>query len=83
MSLPALFLKPALAIDPILHSLTAKYKEKAALLRQTGGGIDPANSQSTQGLDNEISESYYIPAAGPQDDTPQEAKNLWGQCLSK
>ncbi|KDQ17749.1 hypothetical protein BOTBODRAFT_646914 [Botryobasidium botryosum FD-172 SS1] len=63
-------------------SLTSKYKEKAQLLRQTGGGIDPAE-QSTQGTENDSPNSYYIPAAGPQDDTPQEAKNLWDKIIQE
>ncbi|KAJ7036203.1 hypothetical protein C8F04DRAFT_1258313 [Mycena alexandri] len=53
------------------------YKEKAALLRQTGGGVGAPEEDNTEQTHYYL--DYYIPHDGPHHDTPQAAKNIWEQ----
>jgi hypothetical protein len=56
--------------------LCQKYKDKAALLRQTGGGIGAPDDAESDGVHHYL--DYYIPHDGPHHDTPVAAKNIWG-----
>ncbi|KAJ7792594.1 hypothetical protein B0H13DRAFT_2393944, partial [Mycena leptocephala] len=57
--------------------LCQKYKDKAALLRQTGGGIGAPDDAESDGVHHYL--DYYIPHDGPHHDTPVAAKNIWEQ----
>jgi len=61
-------------------SLVDDYKRHAKKLRVTGGGIGgdddaekPPSSNPVEFMD------FYIPSSGPDDTTPDFAKNLWGK----
>jgi hypothetical protein len=53
-----------------------EYKTEAALLRQTGGGVQDNSEDRGQG-DDSVRMRFYVPGDGPQEDTPEEAVNLW------
>jgi hypothetical protein len=55
--------------------LCQKYKDKAALLRQTGGGVGAPENSQLDGVHHYL--DYYIPHDGPHHDTPEAAKNIW------
>lgn len=54
-----------------------KYKEEAAYLRETGGGV----KSESDGDDWEVytKMSFYVPATGPREDTAPEHLNLWSE----
>ncbi|KAJ7915252.1 hypothetical protein B0H13DRAFT_1610667, partial [Mycena leptocephala] len=60
-----------------VDELCQKYKDKAALLRQTGGGIGAPDDAESDGVHHYL--DYYIPHDGPYHDTPVAAKNIWEQ----
>ncbi|KAJ7037114.1 hypothetical protein C8F04DRAFT_953193, partial [Mycena alexandri] len=53
------------------------YKEKSALLCQTGGGVGAPEDDEGTGVHHYL--DYYIPHDGPHHDTPVAAVNLWEQ----
>ncbi|KAJ6447637.1 hypothetical protein DFH09DRAFT_1386296, partial [Mycena vulgaris] len=53
------------------------YKEKAARLRVTGGGVGAPEDSGADGGHQYL--DYYIPEDGPHHDTPVAAVNLWEQ----
>jgi len=56
------------------------YKRHAKKLRVTGSGIggDDDTEKPLSGNPVEFMD-FYIPASGPEDATPDFAKNLWGK----
>jgi hypothetical protein len=58
-----------------LFRLCEKYKKKAALLRQTGGGVGAPGDAESGEVHHYL--NYYIPNDGPHHDTPDAAKNIW------
>ncbi len=57
-----------------------KYKEEAAYLHETGGGVKTMESESD---DWEVytKMNFYIPATGSHKDTAPEHLNLWSMCF--
>jgi hypothetical protein len=58
------------------HSLCKIYKEKSALLCQTGGGVGAPEDDEAEGVHHYL--NYYIPHDSPHHDTPAMAVNIWG-----
>ena len=58
-------------------SLRKKYSEKVKLIVETGSGVKVADFQA-QDTD---SVCYKVPAAGPNENTAPEARNIWGKNL--
>jgi len=61
----------------LLSRLEKVYKQHAKRLTITGEGIDP---DAEDGSDSQTC-SYFIEAGGPDESTPEQAKNIWGQCI--
>ncbi|KAJ6555530.1 hypothetical protein B0H10DRAFT_1690033, partial [Mycena sp. CBHHK59/15] len=59
------------------EDLCKVYKEKAARLRVTGGGVGAPEDAGAGGGHEYL--DYYIPGDGPHHDTPAVAVNLWQQ----
>ncbi|KAF8658174.1 hypothetical protein AX14_007753 [Amanita brunnescens Koide BX004] len=57
------------------EGLCKQYQEKAKLLIQTGGGLDPADSTGAQ------EHQYKVPVTGPVPETLPEARNLWDKIV--
>jgi hypothetical protein len=53
------------------------YKENAACLRQTGGGVGAEEAQE-EGSQT-VNMAFYIPATGPDCTTVPDTANLWGE----
>lgn len=61
--------------------LVSNYNKHAKKLQVTGGGIDnPDDEANNEDLPDQFME-FYIGATGPDDATPDHAKNLWGKIL--
>lgn len=56
----------------LIPRLRDTYREHAAKLRQTGGGIGGDKDESEETL------RFYISGSGPDENTPTHAVNLWG-----
>ncbi|KAF7984965.1 hypothetical protein HWV62_9911 [Athelia sp. TMB] len=62
--------------------LVSTYNKHAKRLQVTGGGIDnPAEDEADQDIPDQFMD-FYIGAAGPNDETPDHAKNLWANIES-
>ncbi|KAK0470701.1 hypothetical protein IW261DRAFT_1572854 [Armillaria novae-zelandiae] len=56
-------------------ALMKKYKEEAAYLRETGGGVKSKSDSEDWEVYTKM--SFYVPATGPCEDTMPEHLNLW------
>ena len=59
-----------------VSSLTKTYKRHAVKLRTTGNGV--REEGDNDGSDSEEYCNFYIGADGPDENTSDEAKNIWG-----
>ncbi|KAG8700882.1 hypothetical protein FRC09_005697 [Ceratobasidium sp. 395] len=67
--------------------LGQQYRTAAKRLRSTGEGVRPnqdpdGNDPDSQGI-AKIELDHYIPPTGPDHDTPDVAKNIWGEITRK
>lgn len=81
--LPELYIIDATATGDRIKSryegLAKVYKQHAKRLTITGEGIDP---DSEDGADSQTC-SYFIEAGGPDENTPEQAKNIWDDIISQ
>ena len=63
------------SVTKLFSRLAKVYKQHAKRLTITGEGIDP---DSEDGADSQTC-SYFIEAGGPDENTPEQAKNIWGK----
>ncbi|KAK0460316.1 hypothetical protein IW261DRAFT_1429064 [Armillaria novae-zelandiae] len=59
----------------VKNHLMKKYKEEAAYLHETGGGVK--SESDSEDWEVYMKMSFYVPATGPCEDTMPEHLNLW------
>ena len=63
----------------IFFRLKDRYVKLAAKLKQTGGGLKDGESSDIEDGSPDVVMDFYIPPDGPDENTPESARNLFGE----